>query len=345
MPHVLAIPVGSTVDFPNLDPIFHNAFSNFSGQPFDVGLYPPGTSRRRDLPARRHRARLLQHPPHHERHHRGAEHAVVRGHAGHRASSTSTDVPPGEYQLRIFHERAAAGEPEISGAPHHRAGERADAAADLHFGDRLHSGAAPEQVRQGLSAGDQRRHLSGSASNEAAILAAVAAVEDPALHLGGDHRAVRHHRQIVLRNITKTMSDSLEEEVQASFQAYTSLWKSRAELLASVSRIMSQHVGRARRVQHRRPGHHPRHRRRTVVARFPTPARIVPGDRPARQGDRVAGRRTAPSLRKDLDLVRSRRRAVSRSRRPASCLQDERACTRSRSRRSTCSPAERDRRC
>ena len=44
-PHVLAIEVGGTVDFPNLDPIFHNAFSNFSGQPFDVSLYPPGTTR------------------------------------------------------------------------------------------------------------------------------------------------------------------------------------------------------------------------------------------------------------------------------------------------------------
>lgn len=45
LPHVLAIPVGSTVEFPNLDPIFHNAFSNFNGQIFDVGLYPPGKSR------------------------------------------------------------------------------------------------------------------------------------------------------------------------------------------------------------------------------------------------------------------------------------------------------------
>src|SRR5947209_5901702 len=44
-PHVLAITVGSTVDFPNADPIFHNAFSVFDGQIFDVGLYPPGTSR------------------------------------------------------------------------------------------------------------------------------------------------------------------------------------------------------------------------------------------------------------------------------------------------------------
>jgi plastocyanin len=44
-PHVLAIAVGSTVNFPNLDPIFHNAFSSYNGQIFDVGLYPPGTTR------------------------------------------------------------------------------------------------------------------------------------------------------------------------------------------------------------------------------------------------------------------------------------------------------------
>jgi len=44
-PHVLAISVGTTVDFPNFDPIFHNAFSNYNGQVFDIGLYPPGTSR------------------------------------------------------------------------------------------------------------------------------------------------------------------------------------------------------------------------------------------------------------------------------------------------------------
>jgi plastocyanin len=42
-PPVLALPTGSTVTFPNFDPIFHNVFSNYSGQIFDVGLYPPGT--------------------------------------------------------------------------------------------------------------------------------------------------------------------------------------------------------------------------------------------------------------------------------------------------------------
>ena len=44
-PHVLPVMAGTTVDFPNSDPIFHNAFSSYNGQIFDVGLYPPGTSR------------------------------------------------------------------------------------------------------------------------------------------------------------------------------------------------------------------------------------------------------------------------------------------------------------
>ena len=44
-PHVLPIVAGTAVDFPNADPIFHNAFSNYDGQLFDVALYPPGSSR------------------------------------------------------------------------------------------------------------------------------------------------------------------------------------------------------------------------------------------------------------------------------------------------------------
>jgi plastocyanin len=45
IPHVLVVETGTTVDFPNLDPIFHNAFSNFNGQIFDLVLYPPGSSK------------------------------------------------------------------------------------------------------------------------------------------------------------------------------------------------------------------------------------------------------------------------------------------------------------
>ena len=44
-PHVLAIQAGALVEFPNADPIFHNAFSSYNGQVFDIGLYPPGTTR------------------------------------------------------------------------------------------------------------------------------------------------------------------------------------------------------------------------------------------------------------------------------------------------------------
>src|SRR5947209_14054492 len=39
VPHVLAIPVGSTIEFPNDDPISHNLFSLSSNNTFDLGLY------------------------------------------------------------------------------------------------------------------------------------------------------------------------------------------------------------------------------------------------------------------------------------------------------------------
>jgi hypothetical protein len=45
VPHVLAIPAGSTVDFPNDDPISHNLFSLSSGNTFDLGLYRKGAGK------------------------------------------------------------------------------------------------------------------------------------------------------------------------------------------------------------------------------------------------------------------------------------------------------------
>jgi hypothetical protein len=105
LPHVVAISVGSAVDFPNLDPIFHNAFSNFSGQPFDVGLYPPRTSR----------SVTFRHP--------GLVRVFCNIHSTMSAviavlntpwfavtqangNYSIANVPPGRYQLRLFHERA-----------------------------------------------------------------------------------------------------------------------------------------------------------------------------------------------------------------------------------------------
>ena len=44
-PHILVVPAGSMVGFPNHDPFFHNVFSLFEGKRFDLGLYEAGTSR------------------------------------------------------------------------------------------------------------------------------------------------------------------------------------------------------------------------------------------------------------------------------------------------------------
>lgn len=105
LPHVLAIPVGSTVSFPNYDPIFHNAFSNYNGQVFDVGLYPPGTTRnvvfkRSGIvrvfcnihPSMSAVIIVLDSP-----------YYAVTNRAG---AFTLQDVPPGQYTLHVFHERA-----------------------------------------------------------------------------------------------------------------------------------------------------------------------------------------------------------------------------------------------
>ena len=106
VPHVTAIPVGGTVDFPNFDPIFHNAFSNFSGQPFDVGLYAPGTSQRVSF----RRPGIVRvfcniHPT------MSAVIVVVRtpyvAVSDKKGAFSLDGVPPGEYMLRVFHERAA----------------------------------------------------------------------------------------------------------------------------------------------------------------------------------------------------------------------------------------------
>ena len=103
-PHILPIVAGTTIDFPNADPIFHNAFSSYSGQIFDVGLYPPGTSKSVRFqrpgivrvfcnihPAMSAIILVLSTPYFAVTPHDGAFHL---------------DVPPGSYDLNVFHERA-----------------------------------------------------------------------------------------------------------------------------------------------------------------------------------------------------------------------------------------------
>jgi plastocyanin len=104
-PHVLPILTGSTVDFPNADPIFHNAFSSYSGQVFDVGLYPPGTTRSVRF-TRPGVVRVFCNI-------HAAMSAVVLvldtpyfATTGPDGSYRIEGVPAGEYQLNVFHERA-----------------------------------------------------------------------------------------------------------------------------------------------------------------------------------------------------------------------------------------------
>jgi len=106
-PHILAISAGTAVDFPNADPIFHNAFSNFEGQVFDIGLYPPGSSRsvRFDRPGIV-RVFCNIHP---------SMSAIIVVVDSPYFTETDSDgnflfsnVRSGSYQLHFFHERATA---------------------------------------------------------------------------------------------------------------------------------------------------------------------------------------------------------------------------------------------
>ncbi len=105
VPRVLAVPAGSTVAFPNFDPIFHNVFSSYSGQVFDVGLYPPRT----DQKVRFHRPGVVFvfcniHPT------MSAVIVVVdtpyMAVSGSDGSFFIEGVEAGDYRLRIFYERA-----------------------------------------------------------------------------------------------------------------------------------------------------------------------------------------------------------------------------------------------
>jgi plastocyanin len=103
-PHILPVMAGTTVDFPNFDPIFHSAFSIYSGQIFDVGLYPPGTSKS----VRLTRPGVLRvfcniHPT------MSAIILVLNTPwfvKTAKNGSFQMNVPPGDYELSVFHERA-----------------------------------------------------------------------------------------------------------------------------------------------------------------------------------------------------------------------------------------------
>src|SRR5438552_1816903 len=104
-PSLLVVPVGSVVDFPNLDPWFHNVFSLYRGKRFDLGLYQAGAQRsvRFDRPGPSYLFCNI-HPEM-----TGVVLAIdseffgISDKAGHYAIS---NVPGGKYLLRVWYENA-----------------------------------------------------------------------------------------------------------------------------------------------------------------------------------------------------------------------------------------------
>jgi plastocyanin len=104
-PHVLVVPVGSTVSFPNHDPFNHNVFSLSEEQPFDLGLYARGETRS----VRVTRPGIIR--VYCNVHAQMSALVVVRD--GPYVTQPSGDgsfdlgrVPPGKYILHAWHERA-----------------------------------------------------------------------------------------------------------------------------------------------------------------------------------------------------------------------------------------------
>jgi plastocyanin len=114
LPHVLPVTVGTTIEWPNDDDIYHNVFSMSDAKRFDLGLYkgnPPNKRVTFDKPGRAdvfcsihenmHCIILVLENPY----------FATTDEDGHYRIS---DVPPGTYKLKAWHERLPADEREIT---------------------------------------------------------------------------------------------------------------------------------------------------------------------------------------------------------------------------------------
>jgi len=105
-PSLVVIPVGGQVEFPNHDPIFHNVFSLFEGKRFDLGLYESGSTRfvQFDKPGISFIFCNI---------HEQMSAVVIALATPYYAVSDARgdlslpNVPPGRYQLQVFHSSVA----------------------------------------------------------------------------------------------------------------------------------------------------------------------------------------------------------------------------------------------
>lgn len=103
MPHVIAVPVGATVEFRNDDELFHNVFSLSKPNDFDLGLYKSGAQREQVFGTPGPVQLLCN------------IHASMNGwifvsdspwfaQADARGRFTVKNVPAGQYELEVWHE-------------------------------------------------------------------------------------------------------------------------------------------------------------------------------------------------------------------------------------------------
>jgi plastocyanin len=108
-PPLLVIPMGGKVEFPNHDPFFHNVFSLFDGKRFDLGLYESGTTRfvQFDKPGISYIFCNI---------HAQMSAVIIAlntryyGISNARGEISIPNVPPGRYELQVFHSSASPDE-------------------------------------------------------------------------------------------------------------------------------------------------------------------------------------------------------------------------------------------
>ena len=112
-PHVMAILVGTTVQFPNSDVVRHNVFSPGPTQKLTLGTYPVGTTRTQVFNKPGVVTLLCN------IHAEMSSYIVVTetkyfAKSDKQGNYTISDVPPGRYTLKVWHEQAKAAPIEIT---------------------------------------------------------------------------------------------------------------------------------------------------------------------------------------------------------------------------------------
>jgi plastocyanin len=111
IPHVLAVPAGSTVAFPNEDPITHNLFSLTPGNAFDLGLYRKGSGKTHKFDAPGVVNVYCNIHPNMS----AVVHVMSTPYYGFAGANGdySFDVPPGKYRLTAWNEQGGTASTDI----------------------------------------------------------------------------------------------------------------------------------------------------------------------------------------------------------------------------------------